>query len=101
MAKVICKLPNASASINGVEFTPHPDNAKWMVSADLSDEQAAEFASINGYELVGAKPAGKGAKTDGGKGAAGGTGTGAGTGTGTGTGEGPGDGAGAGGEPKQ
>lgn len=62
MAKVICKLPNASEEISGVKFKAHPDGAG-MVSEDISDEQAAHFASIPGYELVGVKkaaaPAGK------------------------------------------
>lgn len=60
MAKVICALPNASGNINGVTFTPHPDGPGKdgilpMVSEDISDEQAAAFASIPGYTLVGVK----------------------------------------------
>lgn len=56
MAKVICTLENASDEISGVKFKKHPDGAG-MVSEDISDEQAARFASIPGYELVGAKKA--------------------------------------------
>lgn len=53
MAKVICKLANASEEINGVAFAPHPDGG--MVSEDIPDDAAAVFASIEGYKLVGAK----------------------------------------------
>lgn len=52
MPRVLCKLPNASSSINGVSFVSHADGG--MVSADLSDEQAAAFAEIPGYSIVGA-----------------------------------------------
>jgi hypothetical protein len=54
MAQVICKLPNASEEISGVKFTAHDGG---MLSEEISDEQAARFASIPGYALVGAKPA--------------------------------------------
>ena len=53
MPLVVCKLPNASASINGVEFKP----TKGGMMADVSDEAASFFASIPGFELV--KPQGK------------------------------------------
>lgn len=53
MAKVLCTLPNASEEISGVKFATHD---KGMLSEDISDEQAAEFAAIKGYELVGAAP---------------------------------------------
>lgn len=53
--KVICTLPNASNLISGVQFFPHPDKSGAMVSEDISEERAAEFASINGYALVGVK----------------------------------------------
>lgn len=52
MAKVICKLENASEEISGVKFEPHPEGIG-MVSEEISDEAAASFASITGYELVG------------------------------------------------
>lgn len=55
MPKVICKLPNASEKISGVNFTQHPDGAEFgMVSEEISQDQADVFASIPGYELVGA-----------------------------------------------
>lgn len=54
MPKVICKLPNASHTINGFKFTPHPDG-HGMVSEELPEEHAAHFASIEGYKIVGAK----------------------------------------------
>ena len=50
MAQVICTLPNASEEISGVAFTAHESG---MISAEISDELAADFASINGYQLVG------------------------------------------------
>lgn len=53
MPQVLCTLPNASELINGVKFAAH---AKGLLSEDVSDEVAANFASIPGYELVGAKP---------------------------------------------
>ena len=54
MPKVLCTLPNASNEISGVKFVAHE---KGMLSEDLSDEAAAGFASIAGYEIVGAAPA--------------------------------------------
>lgn len=49
MAKVICKLPNASESINGVTFV---STKTGMISEEISDEQAAAFCSIPGYLLA-------------------------------------------------
>lgn len=54
MPKVLCTLPNASDEISGVKFSAHE---KGMLSEDVSDDVAATFASIPGYELVGVKPA--------------------------------------------
>lgn len=48
MAKVICTLPNASNSINGIAFAEHELG---MISEDVSDEVAASFTSIRGYVL--------------------------------------------------
>lgn len=49
MAKVICKLDNASGLINGVKFTA--DRGQ-MISEDIPDEVAAEFVKIPGYTMV-------------------------------------------------
>lgn len=54
MPKILCTLPNASDLISGVKFATH---AKGMVSEDVSDDVAAAFASIPGYEIVSAAPA--------------------------------------------
>ena len=51
MPKVLCTLPNASELISGVAFVSH---ANGMLSEEVSDEVAARFTSIAGYELVGA-----------------------------------------------
>lgn len=53
--KVICKLPNASDCINGVKFTPQKmdDGVTVMVSEDVSQEVAAAFTAITGYEVAG------------------------------------------------
>jgi len=51
MPKVLCTLPNASELINGVKFTAHD---KGMLSEEITEDQAEDFASIPGYELVGA-----------------------------------------------
>lgn len=51
MARVICKLPNASEEISGVKFEKHDDG---MLSEEIGAEAAARFASIPGYELVAA-----------------------------------------------
>ncbi len=53
MAKVICKLQNAADEISGIAFTKVDGG---MLSEDISDEQAARFASIPGYELVNEGP---------------------------------------------
>lgn len=50
MPKVLCTLPNASEEISGVKFVSH---SKGMLSEEISDEAAAVFASIPGYEIVG------------------------------------------------
>ena len=55
MPKVLCTLPNASEEISGVKFSEH---ANGMLSEDVSDDVAAAFASIPGYTVVGAEPAG-------------------------------------------
>lgn len=69
--KVLCKLPNAAEIISGVKFSPVKDEDGKVIameSEDVSDDQAAAFASIPGYELVEdgrkapAKPASKGGK---------------------------------------
>lgn len=52
MARVLCTLPNASDTINGVRFTA--DRGQ-MVSDEISDAQAAAFTAIPGYQLVPAK----------------------------------------------
>jgi hypothetical protein len=49
MARVICKLPNASEEISGVKFEKHDLG---VISENISDDQAAAFASINGYVLA-------------------------------------------------
>lgn len=49
MPRVICDLPNASDEINGVKF--HPLTEGGMISDELSDDDAALFASIPGYAL--------------------------------------------------
>ena len=65
MPKVLCTLPNASAEINGKKFVSHRDG---MLSENMTDEEAAAFAEIPGYEVVEDKepPAarGKTAKAD-------------------------------------
>ena len=52
MAKVLCTLPNASNLINGVRFASVPDG---MLSEEISDDVAANFASIPGYVLTNKK----------------------------------------------
>lgn len=54
MKIVTCTLPNASTSINGVEFSATADG---MVSVPVADEVASGFASIPGYSVADAKPA--------------------------------------------
>lgn len=55
MPKVICTLPNASDEMNGVKFSKHPDRDDAVVSEEISQAQAEYFASVSGFELVGAK----------------------------------------------
>ena len=55
MPKVLCTLPNASEEISGVKFVSH---ANGMLSEELDDAQAAAFAAIPGYELVGGEKSG-------------------------------------------
>src|SRR3954463_12429205 len=50
MPRVLCTLPHASTSINGVAFSAVP--AGMLSVEDLPDDIAASFASICGYELV-------------------------------------------------
>jgi hypothetical protein len=47
MPQVICKLPHASTCISGVKFE---SKGVHMLSEEISDEQAAHFLSITGYE---------------------------------------------------
>lgn len=47
--KVLCTLPNASGSINGITFSRIASGH--LLSQDLSDEQAKRFLSIPGYLL--------------------------------------------------
>ena len=46
MPKVICTLPNASTSINGVAFDPHELG---MVSEEIERDRADAFLRIDGY----------------------------------------------------
>lgn len=48
MPKVICTLPNASESINGIKFVSHKQG---MISEDVSEEEAKSLTSIPGYHL--------------------------------------------------
>ena len=48
MAKVICKLPNASTLISGIKFVEHKLG---MISEEISDEVAERFTGIKGYVL--------------------------------------------------
>lgn len=55
---ILCKLPNASRSINGIKFTEH-EGGGVISAAPLSEEQLALFAGISGYSVVtAAAPAG-------------------------------------------
>lgn len=54
MPRVLCTLPNASAEISGVKFVSTADGG--MLSEDLSDERAAEFAAIPGYTVTAQEP---------------------------------------------
>ena len=54
MAKIICKLPNASANINGFEFEPHVEG---VISKEITDQAAIDgFLAIPGYVLDGPPP---------------------------------------------
>lgn len=48
MSKVICSLPNAAELINGVKFIEHKLG---MISEEISEEVAALFAKIPGYQV--------------------------------------------------
>jgi hypothetical protein len=52
MRHVICKLPNASESISGVEFVRQDDGS--VMTAEPMEDAAAEgmFGGIPGYEFV-------------------------------------------------
>lgn len=54
MPKILCTLPNASTEISGVKFAAH---ANGMLSEEITDEVAAGFTSIPGYEVVGGSSA--------------------------------------------
>ena len=49
MARVICTLPNASHLISGVKFEDHELG---VVSEEISDDVAAEFAATPGYQMA-------------------------------------------------
>ena len=49
MARVKCTLPNASTSINGVQFVQTKDG---MLSEDIQDEIAEAFTVVPGFTLV-------------------------------------------------
>ena len=49
MPKIICTLPNASKHISGVVFVDTADKMA-IISEEISEEQAAIFLSIPGYE---------------------------------------------------
>jgi hypothetical protein len=49
MPRVLCSLPNASTNINGVDFVPQEDGR--LLSAEISQEEADGFTSIQGYDL--------------------------------------------------
>lgn len=52
--KVICRLPNASELINGVEFVPTTEG---VISKDVLDDAVAErFKGIPGYTLIDVQP---------------------------------------------
>jgi hypothetical protein len=48
MAKVLCRLQNATSPINGYRFVTHRDG---MISEELDAAVAKKFASIPGYEI--------------------------------------------------
>jgi hypothetical protein len=47
--RVLCTLPHASEQISGVAFERTPAG---MLSVEISDEAAARFIRIRGYELA-------------------------------------------------
>lgn len=49
MARVICRLPNASTEINGVRFT---EDRGEMISDEITAELADAFASIPGFHKI-------------------------------------------------
>lgn len=49
--RVLCNLPNMSAQVSGVGFSPAPDGDGW-VSDDLTPALAEAFATIPGYILL-------------------------------------------------
>lgn len=49
--RVLCSLPNMSAQVSGVGFSPAPDGEGW-VSDDLLPALAHAFAQIPGYRLL-------------------------------------------------
>ncbi len=53
MPRVICSLPHAASVINGVPFTL--DRGE-MISDEVSDVVANNFALIPGYRVVGQEP---------------------------------------------
>lgn len=50
MKRVICALPNASSSINGVAFEPAAGGG--VTSAAIEDAIAEQFEGIPGYTVV-------------------------------------------------
>lgn len=52
--RVRCTLPNASDEISGVKFAAHASGGK--VSEEISEQAAAVFLSIPGYEAFDQKP---------------------------------------------
>lgn len=53
--RVFCTLPNMSAQVSGVRFTPAPDGSGW-VSEDLTPALAAAFAAVPGYFTLPEEP---------------------------------------------
>lgn len=51
MPRVICTRPNASLNISGVAFEPTEDGMA-VISEEISDEQAENFLSIQGYAVA-------------------------------------------------
>ncbi|CAB4137360.1 hypothetical protein UFOVP326_23 [uncultured Caudovirales phage] len=59
MPRIICDLPNASTEISGVRFVEDiRDGKRQMISEEVAAEVAARFATIPGFSLVEAPPAG-------------------------------------------